>query len=62
MAGRETAVVSTALATPLAKGKKKRELTEEQKQANRNSYNLWDIAFSLLVIGIVVAVMINFAG
>ena len=37
-------------------------LTEEQKQANRNSYNLWDIAFSLLVIGIVAAVMINFAG
>jgi solute:Na+ symporter, SSS family len=37
-------------------------LTEEQKQANRNSYNLWDIGFSLLVIGIVAAVMINFAG
>jgi SSS family solute:Na+ symporter len=37
-------------------------LTEEQKIANRNSYNGWDIAFSLLVIGIVAYVMITFTG
>jgi solute:Na+ symporter, SSS family len=37
-------------------------LTEEQKQANRNSYNIWDIVFSLLVIGIVAYVMISFTG
>ncbi|WP_276366521.1 sodium:solute symporter [Chryseolinea sp. H1M3-3] len=37
-------------------------LTEQQKQANRNSYNVWDIAFSLIVIGIVVYVMFSFTG
>jgi solute:Na+ symporter, SSS family len=37
-------------------------LTEEQKQANRNSYNVWDIVFSLLVIAIVAYVMISFTG
>lgn len=37
-------------------------LTEEQKRQNRNSYNVWDIAFSLLVLGIVVFVMITFSG
>ena len=37
-------------------------LTEEQKQANRNSYNAWDIAWSVLVIGIVIYVMTTFTG
>lgn len=37
-------------------------LTAKQKSENRNSYNLWDVTFSLLVIGIVVYVMISFNG
>ena len=37
-------------------------LTEEQKNANRNSYNAWDIAWSVLVIGIVIYVMTTFTG
>ncbi len=37
-------------------------LTAEQKAANRASYNIWDIIFSLLVIAIVAFVMISFAG
>jgi solute:Na+ symporter, SSS family len=37
-------------------------LTDEQKAANRNSYNFWDVAFSLIVIGIVVFVMVSFTG
>lgn len=37
-------------------------LTPEQIQANRNSYNVWDIVFSLVVIGIVVYVMTSFTG
>ena len=37
-------------------------LTEAQKRENRNSYNVWDIVFSLVVIGIVVFVMISFNG
>ncbi len=37
-------------------------LTEEQKIANRASYNVWDIVFSLLVIGIVAYVMVTFTG
>jgi len=37
-------------------------LSEEQKQANRNSYNAWDIAWSVLVIGIVIYVMTSFTG
>ena len=37
-------------------------LSEEQKLANRSSYNFWDIAFSLLVIGLVAYVMISFTG
>jgi solute:Na+ symporter, SSS family len=36
-------------------------LSEEQKTANRASYNIWDIVFSLLVIAIVAFVMISFA-
>lgn len=37
-------------------------LTQEQIQANRNSYNIWDIVLSLAVIGIVVYVMTSFTG
>ncbi|MEK6780096.1 MAG: sodium:solute symporter [Bacteroidota bacterium] len=37
-------------------------LTIEQKTANRASFNFWDIAFSLIVIGIVVYVMVSFTG
>jgi SSS family solute:Na+ symporter len=37
-------------------------LTQEQKDANRASYNMWDIILSLAVIGIVVYVMISFTG
>ena len=37
-------------------------LTEEQKSANRASYNGWDIAFSLAVIAIVAYVMVSFTG
>jgi SSS family solute:Na+ symporter len=37
-------------------------LTEEQRTANRNSYNVWDIVFSLVVIAIVAYVMISFTG
>jgi SSS family solute:Na+ symporter len=37
-------------------------LSEEQKMANRSSYNFWDIAFSLLIIGLVAYVMISFTG
>jgi SSS family solute:Na+ symporter len=37
-------------------------LSEEQRQSNRASYNFWDIAFSLIVIGLVAFVMISFAG
>jgi len=37
-------------------------LSQEQIQANRNSYNIWDIIFSLAVIGIVIYVMTSFTG
>jgi len=37
-------------------------LTEEQKNANRNSYNMWDVAWSVLVVSIVIYVMTTFTG
>jgi len=37
-------------------------LSEEQRQANRASYNFWDITFSLIVIAIVAYVMVSFTG
>lgn len=58
-------VVSLATPAPSAQqlaGLTYGSLTEEQKRQNRSSYNVWDIAFSLLVIGIVVFVMISFTG
>lgn len=59
--------VVVSLATPAPspeqiKGLTYSSLTEEQKQANRNSYNMWDIVFSLIVIGIVAFIMISFTG
>ncbi|MDX1942691.1 MAG: sodium:solute symporter [Saprospiraceae bacterium] len=37
-------------------------LTAEQKAANRASYSVWDVVFSVIVIGIVAYVMISFTG
>jgi SSS family solute:Na+ symporter len=37
-------------------------VSDKQKAENRNSYNAWDIVFSLLVIAIVAYVMISFTG
>lgn len=37
-------------------------MSDEQRQANRASYNFWDIAFSLIVIALVAYVMISFTG
>ena len=59
--------VGVSLATPAPspaqiQGLTYSSLTEAQKAANRNSYNFWDIGFSLLVIGIVVYVMVSFTG
>jgi len=58
-------VVSFATPAPAydrIKGLTYGSLTEEQKAANRNSYNGWDIGLSLLVIAIVAYVMISFTG
>jgi solute:Na+ symporter, SSS family len=59
--------VSVSLMTPAPdpasiQGLTMGSLSEEQKEANRNSYNVWDIVFSLLVIAIVAYVMISFTG
>lgn len=37
-------------------------LTEKQKADNRGSFNIWDIAVSLVVLGIVIYVMTSFTG
>lgn len=37
-------------------------LTDEQKRDNRSSFNIWDVAVSLLVICIVIYVMTSFTG
>ena len=58
-------VVSLLTAPPdyaAIKGLTYGSLTEEQKQANRNSYNIWDILTSLVVIAIVAYVMMSFTG
>jgi solute:Na+ symporter, SSS family len=57
--------VVVSLATPppseeQVKGLTFGTLTEEQKTANRGSYNIWDVLVSLLVLGIVAGVMIGF--
>jgi SSS family solute:Na+ symporter len=59
--------VAVSLATPAPSAEKIQgltygSLTPEQIQANRNSYNVWDIVFSLAVIGIVIYVMTSFTG
>ena len=59
--------VTVSLLTPAPAGERIRgltygSLTNAQKAENRNSYNIWDIVFSLLVIGIVIFVMISFNG
>jgi solute:Na+ symporter, SSS family len=55
-------LMSPAPAPESIKGLTYGSLTEEQKASNRNSYNIWDIVFSLLVIAIVAYVMITFRG
>jgi SSS family solute:Na+ symporter len=37
-------------------------LTDEQKAANRTSYNGWDIGLTMIVIGIIVWLMFSFTG
>jgi SSS family solute:Na+ symporter len=37
-------------------------LTEEQKAANRTSYNAWDIALTMVVLAIIVWLMFSFTG
>jgi len=37
-------------------------LTEEQKTANRNSFSIWDVVVSVLVVAIVIFVMVTFTG
>lgn len=59
--------VAVSLATPAPSAEKIQgltygSLTPEQIQANRNSYNMWDIVLSLAVIGIVIYVMTSFTG
>lgn len=59
--------VAVSLASPAPSAEKIQgltwgSLTPEQIQANRNSYNVWDIVFSLAVIAIVVYVMTSFTG
>lgn len=59
--------VGVSLATPAPsaaqiQGLTYSSLTPEQKASNRASYNFWDVALSLMVIGIVVYVMVSFTG
>lgn len=59
--------LAVSLATPAPEYEKIKgltfgSLTEEQKASNRTSYNAWDIAWSVLVVGIVIYVMTTFTG
>lgn len=59
--------IGVSLLTPAPAGQQIKgltygSLTPAQKNENRNSYNAWDIVFSLVVIGIVIFVMISFNG
>jgi SSS family solute:Na+ symporter len=59
--------IAVSLVTPAPseekiKGLTYSSLTEAQKRDNRNSYNGWDIVFSLLVVGVVIFVMVSFSG
>ncbi|MEZ5041586.1 MAG: sodium:solute symporter [Saprospiraceae bacterium] len=55
-------LITEAPALDKLKGLTYRTLTAEQKAANKNSYTIWDIVFSLVVIGIVASIMIYFNG
>ena len=59
--------VTVSLLTPAPSAEKVRgltfgTLTAQQKADNRASYNVWDIALSLLVLGMVAFVMASFTG
>lgn len=59
--------IAVSLATPAPALEKIQGLTfgtlsAEQKAENRLSYNIWDIVFSLIVLGIVAWVMLSFTG
>lgn len=59
--------VAVSLLTPAPAAEKIRgltygTLTEEQKAANRTSYNAWDIALTMVVIGIIAWLMFSFTG
>lgn len=59
--------IAVSLATPAPALEKIQGLTfgtlsAEQKAENRLSYNIWDIVFSLIVLGIVAYVMLSFTG
>ena len=59
--------VAVSMATPApaestVKGLTFATVTEEQKAANRNSYNVWDIVFSVLILAVVAYVMMTFTG
>lgn len=55
-------LVTEAPAVERLKGLTYSTLTDEQKEANRNSYTIWDIIFSLIVVAIVAYIMISFSG
>ena len=55
-------LVTEAPALDKLKGLTYKTLTEEQKEANRNSYTIWDVIFSLIVVAIVAFIMISFNG
>lgn len=59
--------VAVSLLTPApaegsVKGLTFATLSQEQRDSNRNSYNMWDIVFTLVVLGIVAWVMVSFTG
>ena len=60
-------LVGVSLATPAQDQEKIRgltfgTLTDEQKEANKNSYIWVDVVTSLLVVGVVIYVMTTFTG
>ncbi len=55
-------MVTPAPAEASIKGLTLSTVTDEQKATNRNSYNIWDIVFSLLILALVVFVMVSFTG
>lgn len=55
-------LVTEAPAVERLKGLTYGTLTDEQKEANRNSYTVWDVIFSIVVVAIVAYIMISFNG